>query len=588
MICDVAKYQGKIDWDALTPALDFAIIKASGKTKDPQFDRNVAEASRLGVPWHAYHFLYCTTEARARNEAKLFSDSVGAFKPLFWVLDCEAEWGVSKRKARVVAEAFEAELRRLRGNDIRVAVYIGHNVYKDYALDYARYAYVWIPRYGINDGKQHTPPDYPCDMWQYSSKGKAPGISGNVDVSVLMGTKPMSFFTGGAQTTDTNGGDTSMAIDYLKYIMSTGTHYISNSGKDENSAYRGGKAGDQSGHEWELKGWYNRPWSVILRWPDPAVGLKIAQLGIAAALNNKIGYDQGQRTTYWTQLQKAGYDPSKITTACEEDCTAGVTANCKAVGCLTGISGLKELSIDTYSGNMRSRFVKAGFLALTEKKYLTSASYLLPGDILLYEGHHAATNITYGKSVRPSTPPVLTPISGGAAIVTPTVECLSRGDYGTAVTAMQRALLAWDATCLPKYGADGDFGSETEAALRAFQASEGLPVTGVYDEATRKALTTTVDKPAGSADDGGTDESELSDGPVQPTPGTPAKYVQVREINVRSAPGDGYMSLGTVQPGYRLPYQGETHRDDMGVEWYLVEYDGQNGWVSSAVAEVVK
>ena len=36
-----------------------------------------------------------------------------------------------------------------------------------------------------------------------------------------------------------------MAIDYDKYIYSTGTHYIANSGKDENSAYHGGKAGDQ-------------------------------------------------------------------------------------------------------------------------------------------------------------------------------------------------------------------------------------------------------------------------------------------------------------------------------------------------------
>ena len=177
--------------------------------------------------------------------------------------------------------------------------------------------------------------------------------------------------------------------------------------------------------------------------------------------------------------------------------------------------------------------------------------------------------------------------SGSKAEVAPVAQGLSRGDHGSAVKAMQEALLTWDATCLPKYGADGDFGGETEAALRAFQASEGLPVTGMYDEATRKALTTTVDKPAGPADDGSTDESELSDAPVQPTPGTSAKYVQVREIHVRSAPGDGYMSLGTVQPGYRLPYQGETHKDDTGVEWYLVEYDGQNGWLCERDAEVI-
>ena len=201
-----------------------------------------------------------------------------------------------------------------------------------------------------------------------------------------------------------------MSVNYLKYIMSTGTHYISNSGQDENKTYKGGQAGDQNGKEWQLKAWYNRPWTVILRWPDIRVGLKIAQLGIAAALNNKIGYDQCQRTTYWEQLEKAGYDPSAITVACEEDCTAGVTANVKAVGHLMGIAALRDLPIDTYSGNMRARFVKAGFKALTAAKYTEQSAYLLPGDILLCENHHAATNVSYGKDVRPAKAPELTPI----------------------------------------------------------------------------------------------------------------------------------------------------------------------------------
>ena len=190
-----------------------------------------------------------------------------------------------------------------------------------------------------------------------------------------------------------------MAIDFDKYMLSTGTHYISNSGKDENGAYHGGAAGDQSGHEWELKPWYNRPWSVVLRHPNQAVARKIAELGIAAALNNKIGYDQYQRETYWKQLQAAGYDPSKITVACEEDCTAGVSSNVKAVGYLLGIQALKDVSICS-SRNMRSVFTKAGFTALTAEKYLTGTKYLLPGDVLLYENHHAATNVTCGAAVR--------------------------------------------------------------------------------------------------------------------------------------------------------------------------------------------
>jgi hypothetical protein len=63
------------------------------------------------------------------------------------------------------------------------------------------------------------------------------------------------------------------------YQLDRGTHYISNSGSDENGAYSGGQAGDQTGKEWRMRDWYNRPWTCVLRYPDQKVALKIAQLG---------------------------------------------------------------------------------------------------------------------------------------------------------------------------------------------------------------------------------------------------------------------------------------------------------------------
>lgn len=190
-----------------------------------------------------------------------------------------------------------------------------------------------------------------------------------------------------------------MATNYDKYLNSTVVHYISNSGSDERGQYHGGKAGDQNGSEWKLRSWYNRPWTCVLRHLNPAVALKLAELSIDAPLNNKIGYDQWQRTTYWTQLAKVEYDPAKITVACEADCTAGVSANVKAVGYLLGIKKLQDVRTDTYSGNMKARLKAAGFEVLTAKKYLTGTQYLMPGDVLLYEGHHAAVNVTYGSKV---------------------------------------------------------------------------------------------------------------------------------------------------------------------------------------------
>ncbi len=186
-----------------------------------------------------------------------------------------------------------------------------------------------------------------------------------------------------------------MAEDCDRYIFSTDIHYIANSGSDENRRYSGGRAGDQTGQEWILKKWYSRPWTVVLRFPDQAVARTIARLSVEAALNDKIGYDQSQRDTYWRELQKVNYAPSKIVTHCESDCTAGVSANVRAAGCLHGIRTLQTLPLCT-SRNMREHFVRAGFVALTASRYLTGSSHLLPGDILLCEGHHAAANVTCG------------------------------------------------------------------------------------------------------------------------------------------------------------------------------------------------
>ena len=59
---------------------------------------------------------------------------------------------------------------------------------------------------------------------------------------------------------------------------------LSNSGHDENNKYNGGVAGDQNGDEWELTGWYSRPWNYMLRYPNRTVANMIATLAKSAAL----------------------------------------------------------------------------------------------------------------------------------------------------------------------------------------------------------------------------------------------------------------------------------------------------------------
>ena len=172
---------------------------------------------------------------------------------------------------------------------------------------------------------------------------------------------------------------------------------ISTCGRDENGRYTGGKAGDQTGNEWLIRTWYNFPYDMVLRHPNSKVRELIAQLSEEAANNNKIGYDQGQRTTFWTQLTKSKYRPKNIKTACECDCSAGVCAIVKAVGYLLKIDALKNVSEYGWTGVMKDMFKKAGFEVLTDSKYRSSDAYELRGDVLLNEKSHAAINITNGS-----------------------------------------------------------------------------------------------------------------------------------------------------------------------------------------------
>ena len=255
-------------------------------------------------------------------------------------------------------------------------------------------------------------------------------------------------------------------------------HYISNSGGDERGKAYGGAAGDQTGNEWTIRTWYNRPWSCVLRYPDLKVGKLLAELGEKAAKNDKIGYDQWQRDTYWTQLQKVGYDPAKITVACEADCSAGVIANTKAVGYLLGIEKLQKIGA-TYTGNMRSCYRTAGFQVLTDSKYLSSPDYLLPGDILLNDEHHTATNLTQGAKVSTATASSTPAKAETASLIgscSVTMKTFLVGAKDPQIKAIQRILnsLGYKGKDGKALAVDGHLGENTAHAITAFQKAEGM------------------------------------------------------------------------------------------------------------------
>ena len=479
VIVDLSKYNGTVDWGQLRGAVDFAVLKASGLYKngaDPQYARNVEGAARWGVPFHAYHFLYCLTVEEARRDAALFFETVKAAKvwPLIWVLDCEGGWGIANSRARAVAEIFETELRRLareRGpGEIRVAVYIAHNKYRDYALDYGRYAYVWIPRYGTNSGAPESRPDFPCDLWQYTSRGHVAGVEGTVDLSESMGTKPMAYFT--TRTVDKtvenrdNGGGGMLTGKQLaeycekvfaeKWVYWYGTY----GQRCSSSLYSSKKAQYPSHYTSERAAGYQQ---------DIAAGKRCADcVGLIKSFFWKNGDPDAE--------------PKYGSNNCPDTNANGMIGKCVETGSIgtipeePGLVVWKDGHIGVYVGDGWTVELK-GFAYDCQRNKLSAGPWKkwgrLPGTMLSYEkdtssgGAGAATFPSEGKAFGE----VATELLGKRS--------LSRGSRGADVVQLQRALMALGYS-LPKYGADGDFGQETERAVEAFQKANGIPVTGIF------------------------------------------------------------------------------------------------------------
>ena len=173
---------------------------------------------------------------------------------------------------------------------------------------------------------------------------------------------------------------------------------IANCGSNEFGSGYGGQAGDQTGNEYRVRTWYSKPWNCVLRYPDLQKAIVIAQVSRDAANNNNIGYDMGQRMTFYNQLAAVGWNPASITTPCESDCSASTSACIIAAGHKTNDSRLMSISPSLTTYVMRSSLRAAGFMLLTDRRYLSSDAYLLPGDILLNDNAHVAVNLDSGPN----------------------------------------------------------------------------------------------------------------------------------------------------------------------------------------------
>ena len=205
---DVSHWQGTINWNSVrSSGIQFAFAKATDGTNyvDTKFHQNMAGALAAGMYIGPYHYArpssYNTNPLDAANEANDFVDAIASYyqqapdlmlRPVIDVEELPEVGGTSAERAflsqwiRNFAGVVEQRL------GFEPLIYANSNYAKNYFESNLSQYDLWLANWS------YTPPSVPpasatgifdsWEVWQYSSTGTVPGISGNVDRDVFRGT----------------------------------------------------------------------------------------------------------------------------------------------------------------------------------------------------------------------------------------------------------------------------------------------------------------------------------------------------------------------------------------------------------------
>lgn len=178
-VIDVSTWQGKIEWEKVKPHIDGAIIRCGyggdyEDQDDDQFKRNADECTRLGIPFGVFLYSYAKSIQGAQYEADHVLRLIKPYNLSFPVyLDLEeagTEHG-AKERAEVFGDIIEKA-------GYFCGVYANLNWWDNHLSGLERFT-KWVAQWSSKctyKGKY-------LDMWQYTSEGNVPGISGNVDMN---------------------------------------------------------------------------------------------------------------------------------------------------------------------------------------------------------------------------------------------------------------------------------------------------------------------------------------------------------------------------------------------------------------------
>jgi len=174
---------------------------------------------------------------------------------------------------------------------------------------------------------------------------------------------------------------------------------------------------------------------------------------------------------------------------------------------------------------------------------------------------------TGGSGVKPDTP---------KSEYTLGTRTLKKGAKGTDVKALQEFLMQLG-YALPRYGADGEFGTETEAALKKLQAKAGIKQDGVYGSDTHKAMMDAI-----ADNDAGKEPAE----PDEPSEPSIARRVRIvcdgGTVNIRVGNGTQYERITAVPNGTSFEWVATAENG-----WHAAVVGARVVWVSGKYSKLV-
>ena len=164
--------------------IQIVYIKASEGTtfKDPYLEQNYINAKANGLKIGFYHYLTATSVEGARRQAEFFTSVIaGKEYDCKLAMDYEEFFGEGKSEINEIALAFMQRVSQITGKDVIVYSNL-NNIKNTFGNDVAIEGDLWLAYYSSPNNLINIKSSWDAYIGiQYTSTGKVPGISGNVD-----------------------------------------------------------------------------------------------------------------------------------------------------------------------------------------------------------------------------------------------------------------------------------------------------------------------------------------------------------------------------------------------------------------------